>query len=125
MRCTTSGGSSTNASTQRHHAVRDAPIGDTAAEHGEKPLRPLEADDASGVADDLREIERRVTRTASDVDDAIAGADAGAAPRIEHAQPPRAMLQAEAFDLRVMRAEHVVLFGHRAASGVRRRASVC
>jgi hypothetical protein len=73
----------------------------------------LDGDDRTFRTDDLREVGRREARTGADVEHLRAVADAGAPPALEHGRPPHAMLQAEPFQLLVVRAQEVAALAGR------------
>src|SRR4029077_1533801 len=78
----------------------------------EVALGLIDGDDAPVRADDIRQVERGVARTASDVEKCLAHSEAAAAPGVERARSPDAMLQPEARQLFVMGTEDVgTIFG--------------
>lgn len=62
------------------------------AQNVEKSAGAIERDDPIG---DLREVLRRVSRPASDIDDRVASVELRAAPGVERARPPNGVLQAQ------------------------------
>ena len=83
------------------------------AQRVEKARGAFDGDDAALRAHDFGQIGRCVAWTAADVDDGLALGDAGAAPGVQHARAPDAMLQTKARDFGVMRSQDVVAFAHR------------
>jgi len=101
----------------------------------ENAPRSIDGEDLPGRPGDPRQVERRPARPAADVEETLAGAEAGAPEAVEHAASPDAVLQTEPLDLLVMRAEDVIPFrrAHAFASltgpldraAVRRRPGKC
>ncbi len=81
----------------------------------------LDGDDAARGPHDLREVGGGVARARADVEHPGARPDAGAAPAFQHGRPPDTVLQAEALELLVVRAEEVGALRHQSHFALRRR----
>jgi len=88
--------------------IGDSSFSRSGIEHVEKPARALDGDHASARPHDLREIERRVAGSASEVENPLALNEAGALPRVEYACSPDRVLHAESPHFLVVRAEQVI-----------------
>src|SRR4051812_29189931 len=74
----------------------------------EKTTGPIDGEHAPRGPNDIREVERRVARPATDVDDGLAAGKSRPLPGVVRLRAPHGVLQAESIDLVVMSAEDVV-----------------
>src|SRR5260370_4118191 len=70
----------------------------------------MESEDFARFADDLSHVDGGPTRSAADVEQRLTDRKSGAAPGVECARPPYAMLQTEARDLVIVGTEDIIAF---------------
>jgi hypothetical protein len=85
------------------------------ASSAEKSFGLVDGHNAAGRADQFGKIQRSVAGTTPDIQHRLAWADPGRLPGGNRTLPPRAMLHAEALDLLIVRAQHVIIAGCLAA----------
>ena len=95
--------------------VREAVLRTHPAAGRDEARRTLDGDDLARTADDPGEVRGRIAGSRADVQNAPAGRDAGLPPAVLYGRPPDAVLQPEARELLVVRAEEIVAVGRHGA----------
>jgi hypothetical protein len=88
--------------------VVDAALATRRLERAKESFGLVDGHHAPGRGDQLGKIQRSVAGPASDIQHRVTSADPGRPPGVKRTLPPRAVLQAEALDLLIVRAQHVI-----------------